>query len=455
MIIECQTCHARFRLDESRIQGRGARVKCRKCGDSITVLKDGASAPVPPTASDEGFFDLGSAVRDSIVDRPPPPAPPDEPAAADFAPAPEKDEVDLAFDRFLSGDTKEPLPSTGEMGTENPAPPEAGAPTLDFTPEETLDLPPAEVGEPPVEEHPPAEPAGYHGEGGFLISDSESLAFQKEEPPPSRAEALPRFDDISRAISSAPAGEGSSFRREPEPSLPPAWNPSSPAAGEMALEGNVTPPSTPVMEVLPHPEAKPAPAAPSESSERRGSPAPVLPLARSSAGPVAAVVLAILLAAGGYFGFTASGKKALEGAVPGVAALWGGKPAAPTEPKYDLRNVIGYYESGAASPRILVIKGQVTNLSGVDKSGIRVHAALLDNTDAVLLQQVVYAGNVLSGDTIRKADRESLSKALGNRFGEGLANMHVASGKSIPFMVVFFDAPANFESYKLEAKEGE
>ena len=48
-----------------------------------------------------------------------------------------------------------------------------------------------------------------------------------------------------------------------------------------------------------------------------------------------------------------------------------------------------------------------------------------------------------------------MSKALENRFGEGLANMHVAPGKAIPFMVVFFDAPATMDSYKLEAKDGE
>src|SRR5659263_608146 len=76
MIIECQTCHARFRLDESRIKGRGARVKCRKCGDSIVVLKDSAPAPAPPAPGGEGFFDLGSAVRDSAGESPassPPP----------------------------------------------------------------------------------------------------------------------------------------------------------------------------------------------------------------------------------------------------------------------------------------------------------------------------------------------------------------------------------------------
>jgi hypothetical protein len=117
--------------------------------------------------------------------------------------------------------------------------------------------------------------------------------------------------------------------------------------------------------------------------------------------------------------------------------------------------VIGYYESGSASRRILVIKGQVANLSKVEKSGIRVAATLLDNTDAVLAQQAVYAGNILSGEAIRKGDQDTLSKALGNRFGEGLTNMSIAPGKAIPFMVIFFDAPVTMDSYRLEAKDGE
>ncbi len=168
-----------------------------------------------------------------------------------------------------------------------------------------------------------------------------------------------------------------------------------------------------------------------------------------------AVVLAVLLAAGGYLGLTTSGRKMLERTIPGVATLWGGNPAAPAATKYDLRNVIGYFESGSASPRILVIKGQVANLSNLEKSGIRVHATLLDNTDAVLAQQTVYAGNMLSGEAIRKGNRDTLTKTLGNRLGDGLANMAVPAGKAIPFMVVFFDAPPAMDSYKLEATDGE
>ena len=352
MIIECNTCHARFRLDESRIKGRGARVRCRKCGDSILVLKESAPAPPPPPPGEGGFFDLGSAVRDSVGERPAPPPidnliPFPSPARTAEPSAPEKDEVDLAFDQFLSGETKEPLPPAAETEAECPAPPEAVAPTLEFTPEETLNLPPAEAVEPPAAEPQPAEPAaGSGGEGAFILSDSETLAFLKEESPVAPPEAPSRFDDISLAISSAPTEERGSFLREPEPPSPPRWTEPPPAQDEIAIDRNFTPPSTPVMEVPSQadvsspPDEIPPPAIPAEPPERLASPRPESPRARSSAGPVAAVVLAILLVAGGYLGFTTSGRKALEGAVPGVAALWGGKPAAPTESKYDLRNVI-------------------------------------------------------------------------------------------------------------------
>lgn len=501
MIIECQTCHARFRLDESRIKGRGARVKCRKCGDSIIVLKDKAAPP--PASGVDDSFDLGSAIRDSAVESPgfpsPPgnlipfPAPPrpEAPPAPESSPVPDeapetgKDEVDLAFDRFLSAGREESSPSIGEKDASAPVEHAAsadpglrqgqdpGALTLDLGPEEKLDLPPAVAMEPSFGETPAEKPSPeFHGEGGFLISDSDTLGFLQEEHRVPAPEPLPGAGDISLEISSTPADKASAFLREPEEPAPPGdqtsralrevdatptpgEDRSSPAAGELSFEGNATPAAAPGIEVPPIQEEEPALPPPVEPAARAASPAQETPGARSSAWPAVAAVLALLLAAGGYLGLTSSGRKTLEGAVPGIAALWGGKPAGPPAPKYDLRNVIGYYDTGAASPRILVIKGQVANLSTAEKSGIRVQASLLDNNDSVLIQQAVYAGNVLTGEAIRKGDRETLTKTLGNRFGEGLSNMHVAPGKAIPFMVVFFDAPANIDSYRLEAKDSE
>ena len=487
MIIECQTCHARFRLDESRIKGRGARVKCRKCGDSIVVLKD--SAPAPPAPRGDGFFDIGSPVRDSIGEAPASPPPvgnlipfpaptrPAEPFAEESsspalkAEGPEKDELDLAFERILSAGTGVSSRSIGETEAAIPAPaetsvppegeapagpgprpkPDLGALILDFGPGEKLDLPPAEELEPtiggPAVVEPPTE---FRGEGGFLISDSDTLDFLQEKHRAAVPEAPHGIGDISLEITSAPAAGTSSSLHEPDASPTPSEQWDSPSPEGISLEGNITPP-------VPGREGSfDLRSAMRESAgEAPASPAPESPAPRSSAGPAAAVVLAVLLAAGGYLGLTTSGRKTLEGALPGVAALWGGKPAATAGPRYDLRNVIGYYESGAASPRILVIKGQVANLSTVEKSGIRIHAVLLDNTDAVLVQQAVYAGNVLSVEAIRKGSRDALSKTLENRFGEGLANINVAPGKAIPFMVLFFNAPVNMDSYKLEAKDGE
>jgi predicted Zn finger-like uncharacterized protein len=110
MIIECQACRARFKLDESRIKGKGARIRCRKCGESIIVMKSDIppTPPSPPPAKD--LFDLRA-----ILDAP-------EKKAARSS----RDEVDAAFDKFFSA-----APETGPVASREEkvtAPPEEKAP---------------------------------------------------------------------------------------------------------------------------------------------------------------------------------------------------------------------------------------------------------------------------------------------------------------------------------------
>ena len=109
MIIECQACRARFQLDESRIKGKGARIRCRKCGESIIVMKSDIppTPPSPPAAKD--LFDLRA-----ILDAP-------EQKAARSS----RDEVDAAFDKIFSAE-----PETGPVASREekaPAPPEEKA----------------------------------------------------------------------------------------------------------------------------------------------------------------------------------------------------------------------------------------------------------------------------------------------------------------------------------------
>ena len=122
--------------------------------------------------------------------------------------------------------------------------PDLGGLTLDFRSEETLDLPPAEeleptIGGPPVVE-PPTE---FRGEGGFLISDSDTLDFLQEKHRDAGSEAPPGVGDISLEISSAPVDEMRSFLRQPDASPTSHEDWASPTPEGISLEGNDTPPS--------------------------------------------------------------------------------------------------------------------------------------------------------------------------------------------------------------------
>jgi len=62
MVVTCPSCQARYRLDPSRIKGRGAKIRCPKCAHSFVVYRDdeggagsqneiaGQQAPNPATA---------------------------------------------------------------------------------------------------------------------------------------------------------------------------------------------------------------------------------------------------------------------------------------------------------------------------------------------------------------------------------------------------------------------
>jgi predicted Zn finger-like uncharacterized protein len=81
MIIQCQACLARFKLDPSRIKGKGARIRCRKCSEAIIVMKSDFPPPEASPPVDKDRFDLRAVFHE----------PEDKNAA------PTRDEVDTAI----------------------------------------------------------------------------------------------------------------------------------------------------------------------------------------------------------------------------------------------------------------------------------------------------------------------------------------------------------------------
>jgi predicted Zn finger-like uncharacterized protein len=445
MIIECPMCRARFRLDEAKIKGRGARVRCRRCGEAIVVLKPEEARTAPPPDAGLGLLDLRSVVRESLEETPPagepethaapPPSPgtvseePGSPSpppvlsgeASAGAPLPaspsgETEELETAFEKFLASGGRGPAPESAET-----EPPGFRDLAVDFRPEERIVL------------DVPAEPPSAPTSPDFLIAGPEALDFLKEEY--KKGEKGEKFD-ISQSL-----------RQESRDLIFPTEVPQPPqSAGPDAAASAESAPTLPEPQVV----LEGARQRPPEPTKTKKTATPFL---RSSL--AALVLLFVALAGGGaYLGFTKGGQELLRGLIPGMESLWL-RGAGKTGPQFDVRNLIGYYEPRTSAGNLFVIKGQVANMGRTRKSGIRVHAELLDGKDQPVAARTSYAGNVLPGETLRTASREKIEEALSNRFGDKLINMDIAPGKSVPFMVVFFNAPEEIGAYRLEAKDGD
>ncbi|MGE5662758.1 MAG: DUF3426 domain-containing protein [Deltaproteobacteria bacterium] len=503
MIIECGSCNSRFRLDESRITGRGARVRCRKCGEPITVMKADAAGREEPSLAPDGF-DLRSIVREAME------APESREPQADEPAGPAGPEPDL--EKMLADSGKEPdaaPPDAGGRAPDEPAvpePPPAAGPTVDFRTDEELTFASSGRKETPapedrarrVPEGPegPQAPAAKGASPEFMMSTADSLDFLKSDYDQGAQETALDISGNLRVAPASGADEGrfaappgapaSHVPPPPPPAEPPSRSaeirsePAGPERGDAGADpaagrgwpgaaaaeaaAAVTAASAPPRGTVaappsfPPPRETATPARPPASRKRPAGKGPALKRRQSSQLVRPSVVLLLLLflalaGGGAYLGFTSDGQRVLRGLVPQVESLW---PAGEKSvSSYTIGNLVGYYENNGAAGRMFVIRGQVTNDGRLRRTGVRIHAALLDARSAKIAEKTVYAGNVLAGDAIRKAARAKIEEAMSNPIGGGLANMDIAPGKSIPFMVVFFDAPDGIDSYRLEPRDAE
>ncbi len=518
MIIECGSCNSRFRLDEAKITGRGARVRCRKCGEAITVMKEDAGGQAGTGAAGPGDreegLDLRSILREAVEEpgesaepaQPAEAAQPGQPAAEPGSVA----ELQADFEKMMADSGAPAADAAGSEDRRAAERPAAGGQTVVFGPEEKLTFPSpgrqepgtAEAGEParpappaqadlrtpqaqaPTSPPPPASAPPSSSE--FVMSTADSLDFLKADYDKGEQKAAL---DISGSLRVAPAGGAEDAKVAPPlgtqrvPAAPPiepssrseairselAGLGSAAAAGQApeARTAAAPPPAAPA--VSPPPKTAPPPppplprgaAAPKPSPAVRTTPGKRPAMKRSQGSQLArpSVVILLLLffalaGGGAYLGFTSGGQRILRDLVPRVESLWlggGGKPAS----RYEVENLIGYYETNAAAGKMFVVKGQVTNEGAVRKVGVRVYAALLDAQSRKLAEKTAYAGTILAGEALRAATREKIEAAMSNPIAGGLANMDIPPGKSVPFMVVFFDAPDGIDSYRVEPRDAE
>jgi hypothetical protein len=97
----------------------------------------------------------------------------------------------------------------------------------------------------------------------------------------------------------------------------------------------------------------------------------------------------------------------------------------------------------------------VTNIGKALSSGIRVEATLLGNDNQAIVNSGTFAGNVIDDSLIPHMSRFRIETYLGTRHGEGDVNRDIPAGKSLPFLVVFFEPPEGVESFRVKAIDAE
>jgi len=165
--------------------------------------------------------------------------------------------------------------------------------------------------------------------------------------------------------------------------------------------------------------------------------------------------LSILLLAGGvlYFGTTEAGQELLGKWFP--AGRSAPRAAAASRPAYVVREMKSNSHEKAVAGNLVVVSGTVVNFGKGTSRGIQVRAALLGEDNQVLMENSSLAGNLIDEPTLRHMNRNPIDVYLKMEHGEEGEDRDIPPGKSLPFMVVFFDPPEKIGSFTVRAVDAD
>ncbi|MGZ8450378.1 MAG: DUF3426 domain-containing protein [Candidatus Deferrimicrobiaceae bacterium] len=518
MVIVCEGCGARFRMNQALFQGaKGARIRCRKCGGPIEVRHPEASpvSPAPEVPDAVKYEPAPTAVptiREVVpkegpvtgpvfpIEIPFPHAPSSDAPVPPAKPEPEK-EAPLPEEAVFSPSV--PIADTAPFSSgDNPydvgphlADVPGGEPggetsdVLEESPTFQANIPnavrPEPVSSSPDERVIPPVSASIEAESEIVpVAEAEPEPVAETEPDPDAEAHVPAEVEPSvEAQANVPTFKPRDTVPEEEPthaqpapwtgSVPPMDAPDAAPAGEpvaaMVQTGHLGRRDTRLEELF-HPPVV-TDKVPEPDSSREEHSAEMASLKRrlrasSRRGPsmltiFLLVVPGILLLAGGAFFFrdTKPAQELLRKFLPpsgsGNTARDVSTASAVEKPAYEIRDMNSSYAKTFAGGNLFVIQGTVANVGKGPSSGIRVQATLLGKDNQALVNNTVFAANLVDNTMLHHADRALIERSLGVRYGERNVNRDIPAGKSLPFMVVFFDPPGQIEYFTVKALDAE
>lgn len=122
--------------------------------------------------------------------------------------------------------------------------------------------------------------------------------------------------------------------------------------------------------------------------------------------------------------------------------------------KIQISDLNGYFQDRAQKKAsVFVIEGNVTNRYKSPCHSIQVKGILFDERGNRAAEEVVYCGNVLTTAQIKSSSRKKIEQSLQNAYGSTLSNFNIEPGKSVPFMLIFFDPPGKLSEFSLEVHQ--
>jgi len=103
---------------------------------------------------------------------------------------------------------------------------------------------------------------------------------------------------------------------------------------------------------------------------------------------------------------------------------------------------------------LFVIRGEALNEFKGLRSSVLVKGTILGDNGVILQSQSAYCGNPLKDSSLKNLSFKEIRNVMSNELGENLVNLNIAPGKGVPFTIVFNKVvPKNIKEFTVEVIE--
>jgi hypothetical protein len=162
------------------------------------------------------------------------------------------------------------------------------------------------------------------------------------------------------------------------------------------------------------------------------------------------MLILVLLGAGGYAAFNMLDVDLKDIRLPVVDRFFKKDAADSPATAVSLADVQNRFVTNARAGILFVITGRVKNGYDHTRSYFEVKGVLNATDGRPLKTMTAYCGNLLSDNDLAELDASAIQMRLNNRAGANRSNIKVPPNRTVPFMLVFSDLPANLGEFSVE-----